>query len=77
MSVLTWLHIAGGVIALMAGGLAVAARKGGSLHASSGTWFAVSMLVLGVTATVLAQLRNEPALGMGGIFTCYFILTAG
>ena len=75
MIAVTWIHVAGGLLALLAGILAVASRKGGRLHASSGTWFAISMLVLGLTATILAQVKNEPALGLGGVFTCYFILT--
>jgi hypothetical protein len=76
VNALTWIHIAGGSIALLAGALAVAARKGGRLHAGAGTWFAVSMLVLGVTATILAQLNGEAALGLGGVFTCYFVATS-
>lgn len=75
MLAITWIHIVGGLIALLTGSLAAAARKGGWLHANAGTWFAVSMLVLGVTASILAQVKDEPALGMGGVFTCYFILT--
>jgi hypothetical protein len=76
MNALTWIHIAGGSAALLAGALAIAARKGGRVHASAGTWFAVSMLVLGVTAAILAQLKDEPALGLGGVFTCYFVATS-
>lgn len=76
MTVLTWIHIAGGVTALLAGTLAVAARKGGRVHATAGTWFAVSMLVLGVTASILARQKEVPESGLGGILTCYFIATS-
>ena len=76
MNALMWLHIAAGCLALLAGTAAAAARKGGALHARSGTWFAVSMLVLGVTATILARLQQEPDLALGGILTCYFVLTS-
>ena len=76
MNALTWIHIAGGSIAILAGALAVAARKGGRVHASSGTWFAISMLVLGVTAAVLAQAEGDAGLGLGGVLTCYFVATS-
>ena len=76
MSPLMWIHIAGGLLALPAGAIAVAARKGGRLHARAGTLFLASMLVLGLTATPLAWLKEEPESGLGGIFTCYFVLTS-
>ena len=69
-------HIAGGSLALLAGAVAVAARKGAPLHVRAGTWFFASMLVLGVTATILAQLKGDAGLGMGGILTCYFVATS-
>jgi hypothetical protein len=76
MTALLWLHIAGGCLALLSGAAAGAARKGGALHARAGTWFAASMLVLGATATILERLQEEPESGLGGILTCYFVLTA-
>jgi Predicted membrane protein (DUF2306) len=76
MNVLTWVHIAGGSLALLAGAVAVAARKGGYFHVRAGTLFFASMLVLGVTATVLARLDEEPDPGTGGLLTCYFVATS-
>jgi hypothetical protein len=76
MNALTWLHIAGGSVAIVAGTLAVVARKGAAVHAAAGTWFAVSMLVLGGTASVLAQPKGEVGLGLGGLLTCYFVATS-
>ena len=77
MDVITWVHIAGGVVALLAGAAAVAVRKGGRLHARAGTAFFVSMLMLGVTAFVLGLVKPEAAgLGIGGVFTCYFVTTS-
>jgi hypothetical protein len=72
---ITWLHIAGGLIALMAGTAAIAGRKGGALHASAGTWFCAAMLLLGVTAAILEPFRPVPGSPVGGIMVCYFILT--
>jgi uncharacterized membrane protein len=77
MNAMTWLHIAGGAAALVAGAVAVAARKGGRLHARAGTAFAVAMLVLGLTAALIAWLEGKEAgLGIGGILTCYFVATS-
>ena len=73
----TWVHIAGGLIALVAGTAAIAGRKGGALHASAGTWFCAAMLVLGVTAAILEPFRQPvPGSPVGGIMVCYFVLTA-
>ena len=58
MNVLMAIHIAGGLLALPAGAVAVAARKGGRLHARAGTLFFGSMLVLGVTAAILEPFRT-------------------
>ncbi len=73
---ITWIHIAGGMIALAAGAAAVAARKGGAVHAAAGTWFCSAMLVLGVTASILEPYRTPPGSPVGGILVCYFVLTA-
>lgn len=76
MNPLMWIHIAGGSAAILAGALAVAARKGGRVHASAGTWFAVSMLLLGVTASILGRMKEDPDSGLGGLLVCYFVLTS-
>jgi hypothetical protein len=73
---ITWLHIAGGLTALAAGTAAIAARKGGALHASAGTGFCAAMLLLGVTAAILEPFRPVPGSPAGGILVCYFVLTA-
>ena len=76
MNILTWVHIAGGIVALLSGTIAVAARKGGPLHARAGTSFFGSMLLLGLSASVLASMNTDPDSPVGGIFTCYFVLTS-
>ena len=76
MNALTWLHFAGGSAALLAGAVAFAARKGGRVHAAAGTGFVAAMLLLGVTATILARLQEVPESGAGGLFVGYFVLTA-
>jgi hypothetical protein len=76
VNAITWVHIAAGSVAILAGAVAIAGRKGGGLHAKAGTWFAASMLVLGLSATILAQAENDPGLGLGGFLTCYFVATS-
>ncbi|HEX6375571.1 MAG TPA: hypothetical protein VFZ91_07600 [Allosphingosinicella sp.] len=76
MTVLLWLHIAGGSLALVAGAVAVIARKGGPLHARAGTGFFASMLVLGVTASILEPFRSSPGSPISGVFVCYFVATS-
>jgi uncharacterized membrane protein len=76
MNAVLWVHIASGLVALVAGTLAVMARKGGRGHASAGKWFALSMFVLGFTAAVLAQAKADAGTGLGGLLTCYFVATS-
>src|SRR5437763_2004201 len=76
MNSIRWIHIAGGIIALLLGAVAVGVRKGGRVHVSAGTWFCVSMLVLGVTASILSPFKTPPDSPIGGIMVCYFVATA-
>lgn len=76
MNVLMGVHIAGGGVALLAGAVAVVARKGGRLHARAGTIFVVAMLVLWVTATTLDVLAGKPGSAIGNTFIGYFVATS-
>lgn len=76
MKALLWIHIASGLVALGAGAVAVAVRKGGARHGAAGRWFFVSMLVLGLTASLLSPFKNPPDSPLGGIVVCYFVGTA-
>ena len=69
-------HIAAGLLAIIAGALAVTARKGGPLHARAGTLFFAAMLVLGLSASLLEPYRNPPGSPVGGIIVCYFVVTS-
>lgn len=69
-------HVASGMVAILAGTIAIIARKGGSLHAAAGNWFFGSMLVLGVTASILEPFRSPPGSPIGGIMVCYFVATS-
>ena len=53
------IHIAAGAAALILGGVALWAKKGGPVHRRSGLLFVAAMVVMGVTASVLG-LRKGP-----------------
>jgi hypothetical protein len=76
MNAITWIHVLGGASALLSGAVAIAVRKGGSRHISAGTWFCVSMFVLGITASILSPFKTPPDSPIGGIMVCYFVATA-
>jgi len=82
MNIIMAIHIAGGILALPAGTIAVMARKGGRLHVWAGNVFFASMLVLGVTAALMAWSvvmdgATTPA-GPGVIYALALVcLTAG
>lgn len=70
-------HIAGGLLAIPAGTVAVAARKGGRLHVLAGIWFFGSMLVLGLTAAILEPFRTpEPGSLIPPLLVFYFVGTS-
>src|SRR5579862_1531279 len=71
------LHIGGGVLALIAGTIAVFARKGGRLHRRAGTLFFVSMLVMAALAVYLAVVRPGQLVNLFiAAFTTYLVTTA-
>jgi hypothetical protein len=77
MNAILYPHILAGLIAVFSGFVSVGARKGGQAHRLSGTLFFGSMLVLGVTASILEPFRTpEPGSPIGGIIVCYFVATS-
>ncbi len=76
MNAITWIHVAGGLLALLSGAVAFSTTKGGPTHLKAGIGFCVSMLVLGVTASILAPFKSPPDSPIGGVMVCYFVATA-
>ena len=76
MNPVTWVHIAAGLTALLLGAAAIAAGKGGRLHARTGTGFAAAMILLGLTAAILYRMKEVPETGIGGLMVCYFVATS-
>jgi uncharacterized membrane protein len=76
-SVLLPIHVVAGGLAIVLGGLALAASKGRTLHRRSGLLFVYAMLTMGISGALLAlrqSLTNANVLG--GFLSCYFVTTA-
>jgi len=67
-------HLATGLIALLAGAVALSVAKGGQLHKRSGIVFSVAMIITGILASVISAYAGKSVLG--GMFVVYLILTA-
>ncbi|MEA3003210.1 MAG: hypothetical protein QOH81_1998 [Sphingomonadales bacterium] len=68
-------HIAGGGVALLAGGTALAVRKGGALHVKAGTVFAWAMLAMTSGGTLLAVLKPTRISVVAGLLAFYLVAT--
>src|SRR5262249_26333034 len=54
-----------------------AVGKGGLRHVQAGTWFAIVMVVLGITASILEPFRTpKPGSPITGLFVLYFVATS-
>src|SRR5438445_10430691 len=71
------IHIIAGLIALIAGAIALYSTKGSNLHRRSGIVFAIAMLIMTSSAVVMAAFIN-PNRGnvVAGLTTFYLIATA-
>ena len=68
-------HFAMGLIAIVTGAVAMAARKGGMWHRKSGVVFAYAMIALGITAWGIALYEGKPG-ASSGLLASYLVLTA-
>ena len=70
-------HVTAGVIAIVAGFVALYAFKGGALHRKSGTIFACAMLVMSLSGAVMAVGRAGAAINIpAGLVTAYLVITS-
>ena len=67
------LHIAGGAIAIVAGGIALYAAKGGKLHRKSGAVFFWAMLAMTCSAIVIGLMRGHRFNASQGALTLYLV----
>jgi hypothetical protein len=70
------LHVAGGMLGLLSGLVAMIYRKGSRGHHISGDVFVISMLVMGACASCLALMKHQPNNFFGGLLTFYLVTTA-
>jgi uncharacterized membrane protein len=78
MHTLLQLHILAGGLAILTGGTALAATKGGVLHRKCGIVFVYAMLTMGMSASILAFAKggfSHPNF-LGGFMAAYFVITA-
>jgi|SRR5579864_59117 len=73
---LLFLHIAGGMVGLLSGSVAMVYRKGSRGHRLSGDVFVISMMIMGVCGSVLALMKHQPDNFFGGLVTFYMVTTA-
>ncbi len=68
-------HVATGLIALAAGFMAIAVRKGGTWHRRSGLAFAYAMVATGITAVGISLYEGKETF-TGGVIIVYLVFTA-
>lgn len=72
------MHIGGGAMGILSGGVAMFAKKGGRAHAVAGTVFFVAMLTMAGVAAVVASLLPDGRWTntTAAVFTLYLVTTA-
>ena len=76
MSPLVATHVVAGSVALLAGFVAMGARKGGTTHRAAGQGFVVAMIVMGLLGATMAARIPERASVAGGLLAAYLVATA-
>jgi len=72
-----WIHIGSGLLAIVAGFIALYARKGGRAHVGAGRAFAVAMVTMTTSAALIAGLlRPNPGNTVAALMTLYLVATA-
>lgn len=73
---MVFLHILGGSLAVASGYVALFARKGAPLHRRVGLVFVYAMLLMGVTASVMAIAIDRESQKLTAVLIAYFVITA-
>jgi hypothetical protein len=69
-------HIAGGLIAVLAGSIALVVRKGSRLHRRTGDVFVIAMLFMASGGAYIALRKSQPFNVFAGTLTFYLVATA-
>ena len=75
MDITLWIHVAGGAVALLMGGIALLVRKGGKYHKTAGYWFVGAMVVMAVPGGFLSYVEQKPFDMLSSVFAVYMVLT--
>jgi uncharacterized membrane protein len=75
MSILLAAHVAGAALGLFSGLIALCTAKGSKVHRKSGIVFVGTMLVMCVSAIIIAGARSESVNVVAGTFTAYLVTT--
>jgi uncharacterized membrane protein len=70
------LHVSAGALAMLAGALAMAFRKGSRQHRRAGNVFVICMLSVSALGSYLGFIKGEMDNFTGGIFAFYLVATA-
>ncbi len=70
------IHIAGGAVAIAAGGVALYCLKGASLHRKSGMIFVYAMVLMTVSALIMATVAGVRFSAAQAVLTFYLVVTA-
>ena len=77
---LAWLvlvsHFGAGLVALVAGTVALSVAKGGRLHKQAGKLFMWAMITTGGLASAIAAYEGKSNMVLGGLFVAYLAFTA-
>src|SRR6185436_1402365 len=77
MNLVLPIHIAAGMLAMVLGAVALAVKKGGSIHRRSGQLFVYAMLVMGITASILEFVKGAAVTNVvAALLALYFVGTA-
>lgn len=68
-------HVGAGLTAIVSGFIAIAVRKGGTVHRRSGVVFAYAMLAMGLTGAGIALYEGKGTT-VAGLFVSYLVFTA-
>jgi hypothetical protein len=69
-------HFGAGLVALVAGTVALSVAKGGRLHKQAGMLFMWAMIMTGVLASAIAVYERKGNMVVGGLFVAYLAFTA-
>lgn len=75
MDVITLVHVAGGVVGLITGAVALGVQKGAALHVRVGWVFVVAMLIMAIPGGVVSLLADKPFDALSSLMTFYLIIS--